>query len=71
MPKNLITAVKHAAQVLGNTPAICRQHYIHPAIAEAFAKGELARVVKEVQRGKIKCGAELSEIETTVLALLP
>ena len=69
--KNLITAVKHAAQVLGNTPAICRQYYIHPAIAEAFAKGELARVVKEVQRGKIKCGAELCEIETTVLALLP
>ena len=69
--KNLMTAVKHAAQVLGNTPVICRQYYIHPVIAEAYASGELARVVKEVRRGKIKCEEELSEIETAVLVLLP
>ncbi len=45
--------------------------YIHPVIAEAYASGELARIVKEVRRGKIKCEEELSEIETAVLVLLP
>ncbi|MNF10785.1 hypothetical protein D3C80_2118340 [compost metagenome] len=34
--------VKQVAQRLGNSPAICRKCYIHPAIVEAFIAGELA-----------------------------
>jgi DNA topoisomerase IB len=26
---------------LGNTPAVCRKNYIHPAIVQAYAEGEL------------------------------
>ncbi|WP_348529763.1 hypothetical protein [Pseudomonas sp. BN417] len=33
--------VKQMAQRLGNSPAICRKCYIHPAIVEAFIAGEL------------------------------
>jgi DNA topoisomerase I len=34
-------AVKQVALVLGNTPAVCRKGYIHPAILEEFAAGRL------------------------------
>jgi DNA topoisomerase-1 len=35
--KNAVGAV---ATVLGNTPAICRKCYVHPAILEAYLKGD-------------------------------
>jgi DNA topoisomerase-1 len=37
----LNTCVKATAGLLGNTPAVCRASYIHPAILEAFAEHRL------------------------------
>ena len=34
--------VKQVAGVLGNTPAVCRSSYIHPAVLEHYADGSLA-----------------------------
>jgi DNA topoisomerase-1 len=34
--KNIVAAIKATAQNLGNTPAVCRKSYIHPAIIEAY-----------------------------------
>jgi DNA topoisomerase-1 len=42
--QNLVDTVKQVAQQLGNTPAICRQCYIHPAILHAFSAGGLAKL---------------------------
>lgn len=36
-------AVKGVAAAFGNTPAVCRRAYIHPAIAEAFVNGSIVR----------------------------
>jgi len=36
-------AVKAAAHALGNTAAVARRHYVHPAILAAYEKGTLAR----------------------------
>jgi DNA topoisomerase-1 len=33
---NLKTAICAVAHFLGNTPAICRKCYVHPAIIEAY-----------------------------------
>ena len=41
--RNVTAAVEHVASRLGNTPAVCRKCYIHPAILEAYLAGELAR----------------------------
>ncbi|MBA4019330.1 MAG: DNA topoisomerase I [Pirellula sp.] len=41
VPKLIVEAVKQVAERLGNTPAVCRKSYIHPAILEAFADGAL------------------------------
>jgi len=39
--KNVVTCVKAVAGVLGNTPAVCRKAYIHPAVLEAYEAGRL------------------------------
>jgi DNA topoisomerase-1 len=36
---NVKTALCAVAQLLGNTPAICRKCYVHPAIVEAYLSG--------------------------------
>lgn len=33
-------AIKHVAGVLGNTPAVCRKAYVHPAVIEAYERDE-------------------------------
>lgn len=38
-------AVKHTALLLNHTPAVCRKHYLHPAILEAFGTGLLYKVM--------------------------
>jgi DNA topoisomerase I len=36
---NIRDAIRAVAEVLGNTAAICRKCYIHPAVVEAYLKG--------------------------------
>ena len=45
--KNLVRAVEHVAMQLGNTPAICRKCYIHPAIFEGYLDGSLIEGLKQ------------------------
>ena len=37
---NVKTAICAVAELLGNTPAICRKCYVHPAIVEAYLSGK-------------------------------
>ncbi|HEV2859496.1 MAG TPA: hypothetical protein VGX48_00660 [Pyrinomonadaceae bacterium] len=37
--KNVVAAVKRVAEHLGNTPSVCRECYIHPAVVEAYMRG--------------------------------
>ena len=44
--RNLLTAlVERVADRLGNTPAVCRQYYIHPAVLEVAEEGSLQRIL--------------------------
>jgi DNA topoisomerase-1 len=69
--KNMVAAVKATAQNLGNTPAVCRKSYIHPAIIEAYLDGSL---VPELSKWKGKTGSNSSSrlrpTETAVLRFL-
>lgn len=40
--RNINTCVKAVAGLLGNTAAVCRSAYIHPAVLEAYAEGDLS-----------------------------
>jgi DNA topoisomerase-1 len=39
--KNVVRAIDDVAQHLGNTRAVCRKYYVHPAIIEAYVRGEV------------------------------
>lgn len=41
--KHVVAAIKAAANHLGNTPAVCRKSYIHPAVIAAYLDGTLIR----------------------------
>jgi DNA topoisomerase I len=67
--KNLVSAVESVAKKLGNTKAVCRKSYIHPAIFDAYVDGSMTKVV--LQRAKrARAAHDLSVEETAVLSLL-
>lgn len=45
--KNILRAIEQVAQRLGNTPAVCRKSYIHPAVFEAYEQGTLPPIVRD------------------------
>ena len=45
--KGVLRAVENVAKKLGNTPAICRKCYIHPAVFEGYLDGSLAEGLKQ------------------------
>lgn len=40
----VVDVTRQVARLLGNTPAICRKCYIHPAVIDAFLDGSLAEL---------------------------
>lgn len=69
--QNIVAAVKRVAARLGNTPAVCRQSYIHPEIVNAYMDGTL---IENLQRGiRARLQKKLSGLapeEVAVLLLL-
>lgn len=59
LKKNITAAVKQAACVLGNRPATCRNHYIHPGVLSTYeAERRLQLALKPCNED---CDAELRE----------
>lgn len=48
--QNIVDAVKQVAETLGNTPAVCRQYYIHPAIFDAYHNGDLHKTYQRLAK---------------------
>lgn len=44
--KNLVAAVERVAARLGNTPAVCRKCYIHPAVFDGYLDGSLVQALR-------------------------
>jgi DNA topoisomerase-1 len=66
---NIARAVEQVAAQLGNTPAVCRKSYVHPAVLDAYTSGvllEAAAVAPVPQRAS----ATLRADERAVLQLL-
>ena len=66
--RNILRAVESVAHRLGNTKAVSRKCYIHPAIFDAYTDGSMTKM-RVVRRGARSPHA-LSEGEAAVLALL-
>ena len=52
--KAIIKVVKHVAEELGNTPAVCRSSYIHPAVLKAYESGVTIDLADRKNNRRIK-----------------
>jgi DNA topoisomerase-1 len=69
---NIIKAVDAVAKRLGNTRAVCRKYYIHPALLDAYARGEIVPEPPKVEGEQRRVGAKaaLRREEAVVLECL-
>jgi DNA topoisomerase-1 len=68
--RNVIAAIDAVAERLGNTRAVCRKYYVHPALIEAYLMGETVPQPARVTRKRSKRGAALRRDEVIVLQFL-
>jgi DNA topoisomerase-1 len=69
--KNVVAAIKSVAERLGNTPAVCRECYVHPAVIDSYMGGQLAKSLKEqVKKELPKTKHALQQEELELLELL-
>jgi DNA topoisomerase-1 len=74
--KNIVACIKTVAARLGNTPAVCKRSYVHPAVFEAYRLGSLARAVsrgrgadESVIRAVLSGAGRLTEAESLTKTL--
>jgi DNA topoisomerase-1 len=68
--KNVVQAIERVAERLGNTPAVCRKCYVHPAIIESYLDGSMVEAVKQRVDEVAEKQAELQPDEAQVMRLL-
>jgi DNA topoisomerase I len=69
--RNVTRAIERVAERLGNTQAICRKSYVHPAIIEAYMDRSLVKTLKRRAEKELRGTLHrLSSEEAAVLALL-
>jgi DNA topoisomerase-1 len=71
MKRNVRQAIEAVAKMLGNTPAICRKCYIHPAVVDGYLDGTLAEALKKRADEQLREHIEgMKPEEAAVLAFL-
>jgi DNA topoisomerase-1 len=68
--KNIVQAVESVARRLGNTKAVCRKCYIHPAVFDAYLDGAMMETVARRARTAARAADRLTEAEAAVRGLL-
>jgi DNA topoisomerase I len=74
--RNVVECIKAVASRLGNTPAVCKRSYIHPAVIDAYRVGTLAEAFSRargadevVVRAVISRAARMTEAQSLTKAL--
>jgi DNA topoisomerase-1 len=69
--KKIVGAVRETAEMLGNTPAICRTSYISPRVLRSYEKGRVIdRSFESVQELVTRRSPSLHRAEKALLRLL-
>ncbi|WP_113958141.1 DNA topoisomerase IB [Roseimicrobium gellanilyticum] len=69
--KNIVTAIEAVASMLGNTPAVCRKCYVHPAILDCYLEGATIETIKQKLDPAVDSGLRnLKAQEAAVVVLL-
>jgi DNA topoisomerase-1 len=67
--RNVVKAIEAVAKRLGNTKAVCRKCYIHPAILDAYMDGGTIQTIK-ARAQQVKHGSALSQEELAVVRII-
>ena len=68
--RNVVKAIESVAKRLGNTTAVCRKCYIHPAILDAYMDGATIQAVKARAARLSRTRGALSSEEAAVVTML-
>ncbi len=68
--RNVVAAIEAVASRLGNTRAISRKSYVHPAIIEGYMDGSMRQTLKERAEEELEDLKDLPPEEAAVLVLL-
>ncbi|MDP9371326.1 MAG: DNA topoisomerase IB [Chloroflexota bacterium] len=69
--KNIVQAVKSVSERLGNTPAVCRKSYIHPAVLESYTDGSMLGTLRQLtEQELVEAAQDLRSEEAAVMGLL-
>ena len=69
--RNINTAIEAVAGLLGNTPAICRKSYVHPAIVDAYTQGTMPRTRRPRRLARVSQPAvDFTRMEPAVVSWL-
>jgi DNA topoisomerase-1 len=71
--RNIVRAVDAVAERLGNTRAVCRKYYVHPAVIEAYLLGRTVALPPQAPANGERRGrgaAALRRDEVAVLQFL-
>jgi DNA topoisomerase I len=68
--KHVLRAIEAVAKLLGNTKAVCRKSYIHPAVLDSYMDGSMMRAARRRVRAAVRHASGLHADELAVLAVL-
>jgi DNA topoisomerase-1 len=68
--RNIIRAIDVVAERLGNTRAVCRKYYVHPAIVEAYLLGRTAALPREAPANGERRGRGAAALRRDEIAVL-
>ena len=69
--RNVAAAIRETADGLGNTAAVARQAYVHPAVVEAYLDGRIrSALVEAAEDADLPPGTTTPDEERAVIALL-
>ena len=70
--KNIVAAIEHVSERLGNTPSVCRKCYVHPSILEAYVDGTMLNALQQKAEEQLTDGGlkDLKPEEAAVVGLL-
>ena len=68
--RNVVAAIESVAKKLGNTKAVCRKCYIHPAILDAYMDGATIQTLKTRAAKLSRARATLNGEEAAVVSMI-
>jgi DNA topoisomerase-1 len=68
--RNVVRAIESVAERLGNTPAICRKCYVHPAVLDSYLEGTMLDALQQRTKAELDNLDRLQPEEAAVLTLL-